>query len=179
MGKKDQLKESDDEFLDSLYQSTQTSTTEHVIYYIQAIVVAAVPVYLYATVYDMSLDEFKILYGVVTLVATYLLGYSYKNTARNVRVELSQERDHLLTNKVVLQEVGKKGKKEDLQKQQDAVTAREAASYSLWTVSAYFLATVLFMSFFIFARATAPYNYALSVSASAALWSVVSMGNTK
>eukprot|EP00211_Chloroparvula_japonica_P009201 CAMPEP_0119131356 /NCGR_PEP_ID=MMETSP1310-20130426/10097_1 /TAXON_ID=464262 /ORGANISM="Genus nov. species nov., Strain RCC2339" /LENGTH=173 /DNA_ID=CAMNT_0007121923 /DNA_START=125 /DNA_END=646 /DNA_ORIENTATION=+ len=173
MGKK-QRRDSDDEFLDSLVQANQSSWSELVVYFVNALLVATVPVYLYVEVFGMACEQYQILYGIVTLATAYVLSYAYKNTAFNVKVELSKEREHLITNKAIQ---GKQTK-EEVKEAQDLVTAREAIAYSLFSVSSYFLACVTLFAFFIFARAPAAYNYIFSLGSAAALWAVVSMGST-
>lgn len=172
---KQQKVDKDDQFLDAIVQANSISTKQQIVFYANAFAVAAVPVYLFSEVFDMPLDTFAVLFVAVTAVATYLLSYAYSHATRNHRIELGRTREDLASD--VVKNAGKKAKKEDLQRLQDEATSAEAAAHSLWTLSAYFLVTVLAMAFFIFARATAPYNYALSVTASAGLWAVVSMAN--
>ncbi len=177
MGKSQDQK--DNEFLDSFVASNQISGKEKALFFLNALFVSAVPVAMYVTVFDMDLFEHAIFFGIVTLFSAFILQFAYSGSAFTRKAKLIAEREHLVTNSVLKSQEGtkKKSKKGEVKSEQERVTSIEASALSVVLTNLYFFASVFVGAFVLFSRASAPYNYVLSVSLSAGFLSVLASPN--
>ena len=166
----------DNEFLDSYVASNQISGKEKALFFLNALLVSAVPVAMYVTVFDMDLFEYGIFFAIVTLFSAFILQFAYSGSAYTRKAKLISEREH---NSVLKGQEGnkKKSKKGDGKSEQERVTSIEASALSVVLTNLYFFAAVFVGAFVLFSRASAPYNYVLSVSLSAGFLSVLASPN--
>ena len=177
MGKSQDQK--DNEFLDSFVANSQASGKEKVLFFVNSLFVTAVPISMYVTVFNMDLFENAIFFGIVTLFSAFILQFAYRSSAQYRKSKMISEREHLVTTSVLKNQEGtkKKSKKGEVKSEQERVTAIEASALSVVLTNLYFFVSVFVGAFVLFSRATAPYNYVLSVSLSAGLVSLLASPN--
>ncbi|EFA82884.1 translocon-associated protein TRAP gamma subunit [Heterostelium album PN500] len=167
----------DDEFA-AFRNESNVSTEQRVVYFINALIVSMVPIYLYHAIFFMSFDTYVIVYGSVTLFAAIVLTFAYNNIYRIKRLKLSAARDHTITmskgNKSV---VDKKAVYAAKKERQSVVTSHEAIALSIMHNNAIFLISTLVFSFVIFKNVPLVYNYITSVSLAAGVTTFLSTGS--
>merc|ERR1739838_513012 len=117
-------------------------------------------------------------FAIVTLVATYLVAFAYKNTkfvlkhkveqavAREVMKQLAEDK-----------KMSKKEKDERVLWKKNEVADSEATTFSLFYNNALFLMMVVVGSFLLFRSFNPTYNYALSTLGSAGIIALFSTGS--
>jgi len=155
------------------------STTDSPLFLAIAVVTAAIPIYLYAFIFDLPLTESLPIFFIVTAIAAYILSLAYKSVAQNIRKKLVSQRDGVVTLKSVMQETGTKGEaaRSLVKKKKDEIfrdVNRESAAHSIFYNNLLFLGFTVVMGTFIFRSTPTALNYVLSVSLSAALLTVTS-----
>ena len=134
------------------------------------LITAAVPVYLYSSIFEMHPQHFGILYAALTLVSAALLSFSYQNIAFQQWVDLSTRRQA---------RVGKSKKGgTGIEKQLKAadLLAAESSSWSILYINVLFIFSVVLLGFFFFGNHLGPYNYALTMLLSSGIVLFVSGG---
>ncbi|GAM18311.1 hypothetical protein SAMD00019534_014860 [Acytostelium subglobosum LB1] len=168
-----------DDELAAFRNESLVSTEQRVVYFINALIVAAVPIYLYHAIFFMSLDAFFVVYASVTLFAAIVLTFAYNNIYRIKRLKLSAARDHTIT----MSKGGKSGNTDKKavysakKERQSVVTSHEAIAQSIMYNNALFLASTLLFSFVIFKNVPLVYNYITSVSLAAGVTTFLSTGS--
>ncbi|KAN0023026.1 hypothetical protein ACTFIU_009109 [Dictyostelium citrinum] len=161
-----------DEF-SAFRHENDVSIEQRIVYFINSLIVALVPVYLYHAIFFMSIDDHMIIYGSVTLFAAIVLTFAYNNIYRMKRLKLSASREHIsIASK---NKGGDKKKIAAAQKEVQAlVTSHEAIAASIMYNNAVFLICVSIFSFIIFKNVPLVYNYIISISLGAGLTSFLS-----
>jgi len=158
--------------------SIHPTNDQRVLYVLTAIITVSVPIYLYQTIFDMPLEDFFFVFGVVTLGSAFILTFAYHNVAYSLKGRLSAARENLFSHSKVASEAPKGEKKKEFVKkrreQQEDFTTKESIAFSILYNNVFFLLSTVVLAFYVFSSASAPYNYVLSVSLSSALLSFVS-----
>jgi hypothetical protein len=84
-----------DDGLDNILQSYQPrkfTMPQAVSYMSLALFLSSLPVYLYLTVYDLSFEDFGLVYIPVTLISAFLLMLAYRNVCISTTASLSNSR---------------------------------------------------------------------------------------
>jgi len=163
------LKDSLEEFVFFEASAGLRPTKEQRLLYIAtALLTTLIPIYLYQTIYDMDLETYAAIFGVVTVFSALIISFAYHNVTYWLKTRLLKERDVLLTKK----KVG--AKKEQL----EVNTVREAMAFAILYNNLFFLLATVSLSFFVFSSTSAPYNYILSVSTAAAFLTFISTTST-
>eukprot|EP01132_Coremiostelium_polycephalum_P005625 gene5625-7000_t len=165
--------EVEDEF--EPYRNEYTvSNDQRALYFINALIVSLVPVYLYHAIFFMTFETYIIVYASVTLFSAIVLTFAYNNIYRIKRLKLAATREHSLTKA----KTASKTKQQLMAKKevQSVVTSREAVAHSIMYNNAIFLVSVLAFSYLIFKNLPLVYNYITSVSMAAGLTAFLSTG---
>eukprot|EP01128_Nolandella_sp_AFSM9_P012327 TRINITY_DN9171_c0_g1_i1.p1 TRINITY_DN9171_c0_g1~~TRINITY_DN9171_c0_g1_i1.p1 ORF type:complete len:188 (+),score=58.63 TRINITY_DN9171_c0_g1_i1:49-564(+) len=160
---------SDNELLDQLAKSKETTSSEYLVYGANGLFVTLVPTYyLYISIFGLSFVSYAPVFVLVSLLSGVLLAISYQNVADSIKQKLLGQLPEPV--------LPKNTKKEDraaaraaINKQHQAVAVKEAMSFSLVYNNLFYLSFLVFLGFFVFKNLAPLYNFTLSVSASAAL----------
>lgn len=122
-----------------------------------------------------------ILFGLVTLIATYGISFAYRNTKFQLKHGFAQEREDAIrkemNNKLANdKKMSRKEKDERILWKKNEVADYEATSYSIFYNNALFLTIFLFASFFLLRSFSPSFNYVLSTGLSVGIIALLSTG---
>ena len=136
--------------------SRNVSTKSSALFYGNAIIVAAIPTWLFWRIHQMEPWNFHIYYVAATLVATYLISFAYRNVRVVLKHKIAQKREDAIIRELA-SKADKKSKKDQddrLLWKKNEVTEFEATSYSIFYNNSLFLIILLVTSFFVFKNFT-------------------------
>merc|ERR1712140_150711 len=81
--------------------SRNVSTKSSALFYGNAFIVSAIPVWLFWRIHQMDLYQSAILFGVMTLVTTYLVSFAYKNVKFMLKHKIAQKRGDAVSREVM------------------------------------------------------------------------------
>jgi len=162
--------------------SRNVSKKSSIIFYMNAFIVSAIPIWLYWRIHMMDPVASAAPFAIVTLVATYLVAFAYKNTKFVLKHKVAQKVEEAVTREVMKQlaedkKMSKKEKDERVLWKKNEVADSEATTFSLFYNNALFLMMVVVGSFLIFRSFNPTYNYALSTLGSAGIIALFSTGS--
>eukprot|EP00343_Euplotes_focardii_P009317 CAMPEP_0205823374 /NCGR_PEP_ID=MMETSP0206-20130828/16249_1 /ASSEMBLY_ACC=CAM_ASM_000279 /TAXON_ID=36767 /ORGANISM="Euplotes focardii, Strain TN1" /LENGTH=150 /DNA_ID=CAMNT_0053120479 /DNA_START=75 /DNA_END=527 /DNA_ORIENTATION=- len=140
------------------------SSGQAMFYFLAAVFVSAVPVYLYWTVFDLT-QAFVPFYAVVTAVSSTLLTMAYKNVTYRENARLSSHRKD--TDSVNHKKLGLSKAQLDFHVKE--ATLKEATTWSFFINNLVFVLLFVFLSFYMLKDLQTNYNYILSTVVSATL----------
>ena len=85
------------------YICSNVSTKSSSLFYGNAFIVSAIPVWLYWRVHSIDIASYAVIFAIGTLVSTWLLAFAYKNTKHILKHKVAVKRE-----KAVTQEMTKK-----------------------------------------------------------------------
>merc|ERR1739842_226683 len=127
------------------------STKSSALFYGNAFIVSAIPVWLYWRVHSIDIASYAVIFAIGTFVSTWLLAFAYKNTS-------------------------KKEKDERILWKKNEVAEYEATTFSIFDNNSLFLALVIISSFYILSGTAAHINYIFSIGLSSGLIALLSTG---
>eukprot|EP00455_Lapot_gusevi_P014434 TRINITY_DN1720_c0_g1_i3.p1 TRINITY_DN1720_c0_g1~~TRINITY_DN1720_c0_g1_i3.p1 ORF type:complete len:177 (-),score=81.68 TRINITY_DN1720_c0_g1_i3:163-693(-) len=134
---------------------------------VSSVVLAALPAYLFATVYELSPKTYALLYVAVSAITIALLNIAYRNmTASSVdRLEAQRKAAHAQTNykKLGYNNVG------EMNAVLQQNTLAEAGAWSFLFANTAFVLCFAFLSFYALSASELVYNYPLSMVISSLL----------
>ena len=77
--------------------SKNDSTKSSALFYGNAFIVSAIPVWLYWRVHSIDIASYAILFAIGTLVSTWLLAFAYKNTKHLLKHKVAVKREAAVT----------------------------------------------------------------------------------
>merc|ERR1712048_1279003 len=152
-------------------------------YSVNAFIVTLLPVYLYRSVVGMSLPEYGLYYLAVSAASTFILSSGYHNLTFWAKRGLDRQREDKLNLKKVTElkqnnkdlQGSTKEVLKQLKEEQSLNSTTEALAFSLAYSNILYLLLVVVLGFFLFGRVPAPFNYIITVLASAGIvntWAV-------
>ncbi|KDR24422.1 Translocon-associated protein subunit gamma, partial [Zootermopsis nevadensis] len=141
--------------------SRNVSTKSSALFYGNAFIVSAIPIWLFWRIHMIDLYSSVISFIAVTLASTYLVALAYKNTKFVLKHKVAVKREEAVTREMTrkLAEDKKMSKKEKDERYDGAeglilwkkneVADYEATTFSIFYNNALFLALVIFCSFYI------------------------------
>merc|ERR1712232_207593 len=144
------------------------------VYFPAALLLAAVPLYLYHSIFSVDLFSNIFLFVVVTVFSAAIISLAYHNVAYWLKCRLNPQRASVITTASVKGATNKKEAMGYRRKKQSQVTDRESMAFSILYNNALFLLLVIILGNFFFGSISGPYNYVLSVSFAAAALSFAS-----
>ncbi|XP_074113787.1 translocon-associated protein subunit gamma [Cotesia typhae] len=162
--------------------SRNVSTKSSALFYGNAFIVSAIPIWLFWRIHLIDLYSNAISFVLVTLISTYLMSLAYKNTKFILKHKIAVKREDAVTrdmSKTLAEDkkMSKKEKDERILWKKNEVADYEATTFSLFYNNALFLAVVIFTSFYILKTFTPAFNYILSVGGTSALLALLSTGS--
>ncbi|KYQ92224.1 translocon-associated protein TRAP gamma subunit [Tieghemostelium lacteum] len=155
------------------------SVEQKIVYFINGLFVSLIPVYLFHSIYSLTLESYIIVYASVTLFSALVLSFAYNNIYRLKKLKLSTTRDHLLSaSKTKVQSGYDKKKVLAAKKESQAlVTSHEAIAMSIMYNNALFIVSTLVFSFVIFKSVPLVYNFIASVAMASGVTAFLSTGS--
>ncbi|KMQ88864.1 translocon-associated protein subunit gamma-like protein [Lasius niger] len=142
--------------------SRNVSTKSSALFYGNAFIVSAIPIF--------------------TLASTYALALAYKNTKFILKHKIAVKREDAVTKEISRKlaedkKMSKKEKDERILWKKNEVADYEATTFSIFYNNALFLAFVIVSSFYILKTFTPAVNYILSVGVTSAVLALLSTGS--
>ncbi|XP_069329155.1 translocon-associated protein subunit gamma isoform X1 [Eulemur rufifrons] len=177
--------------------SRNLSAKSSALFFGNAFIVSAIPIWLYWRIWHMDLIQSAVLYSVMTLVSTYLVAFAYKNVKFVLKHKVAQKREDAVSKEVTRKlseadnrKMSRKEKDErfdslfkvfEIKKgilwKKNEVADYEATTFSIFYNNTLFLVLVIVASFFILKNFNPTVNYILSISASSGLIALLSTGS--
>ncbi|KAM7351626.1 translocon-associated protein subunit gamma [Lucilia sericata] len=148
--------------------SRNVSTKSSALFYGNAFIVSAVPIWLFWRVHSMDLLSSAIFFILMTGASTYLMAMAYKNVKFQLKHKIAVRREGAVTREVNRQmgddkKVTRKEKEERILWKKNEVADYEATTYSIFYNNALFLAITIFISFFLLKNSAPLVNYIFSI----------------
>jgi len=161
--------------------SKNVSTKNSALFYGNAAIVSALPIWLFWRIQQLDPVSNAIVYAAVTCVATYLMAMAYSKVHFVMKHKFAQKRETAI-NKEVNQEMGDKKVSKDERDERilwkkNEVAQYEATNYSIFYNNAIFISLVIFFGFYFFRSFNPSFNYILSVGGSAGIVAFLSTGS--
>uniref|UniRef100_T1H1R6 Translocon-associated protein subunit gamma n=1 Tax=Megaselia scalaris TaxID=36166 RepID=T1H1R6_MEGSC len=135
--------------------SQNLSTKSSAIFYANALIVSALPIWLYWRIHNMDLISSAIFFVTLTAVSTYFLAMAYKNTKFSLKYKIASKREDAVTREVMRaladdKKMSKKEKDERVLWKKNEVADYESTTFAIFYNNALYLAIIIFLSFFLF-----------------------------
>merc|ERR1712136_107284 len=133
-----------------------------VIFYIHAVFVSAIPIWLFSRIHQMDLTENVVLFAVGTLISSYLVSVAYKNNKFQMKHKIAQKRGDGIA-------------AEMFSKMSEAESMQLAVFFS----NSMFIILLIILSFFFFKNYSALPNYAISMLGASGITALLSTSSNK
>merc|ERR1712152_16887 len=148
------------------------STRSSALFYGNAFIVSAIPVWLYWRIHSIDIASYAVIFAIGTLVSTWLLAFAYKNTKHILKHKVALKREGAVTKEMTKKladdkKISKKEKDERILWKKNEVAEYEATTFSIFYNNALFLAILIICSFYIFKTFTPVVNYVGAMSMAA------------
>lgn len=162
--------------------SRNVSTKSSALFYGNAFIVSAVPIWLFWRIHMIDIVSTLILFVIVTALSTYLLAMAYRNTKFTLKHKIAVRREEAIAreiNKKLSEDkkMSKKEKDERILWKKNEVADFEATTFSIFYNNALYLAIIIFASFYLLRSFSPAVNYTISISTTAGLLALLSTGS--
>merc|ERR1711915_623621 len=157
------------------------STKSSALFYGNAFIVSAIPVWLYWRIHSIDIASYAVIFAIGTLVSTWLLAFAYKNTKHILKHKVAVKREGAVTKEMTKKladdkKISKEEKDERILWKKNEVAEYESTTFSIFYNNALFLALVIIASFYILSGTSPHVNYILSIGLSSGLIALLSTG---
>ena len=153
--------------------SRNVSIKSSALFYGNAAIVAAVPIWLYWRIHQMEPVDFYPYFLLATVLAAYLISFSYKNVKFVLKHKVAQKRENAIQREIANDKSSDKKNKKELEDRalwkKNEVAEFESTTYSIFYNNSLFLLILLVTSFLVFKNFQPQFNYLLSMGLSAGL----------
>ncbi|KAK7080078.1 SWI/SNF and RSC complex subunit Ssr3 [Halocaridina rubra] len=154
--------------------SRNVSKKSLIIFHFNALIVSAIPIWLYWRIHMMEPLSSAVIFIVVTAVATYLVAMAYMNTKFVLKHKVAQKVEEAVSREVMKKlkddkNMSKKEKDERILWKKNEVAESEATTFSLFYNNALFLMLVVVGSFMVFKSWAPTSNYVCSTLGAAGI----------
>ncbi|XP_054160928.1 translocon-associated protein subunit gamma-like [Oppia nitens] len=162
--------------------SRNVSTKSSALFYGNAFIVSAIPIWLFWRIHQMDLYQSIAVFVLVSVVTTWLVSFAYKNIKFVLKHKIAQKREEAVAKEVMKgiaddKKMTKKEKDERVLWKKNEVADYEATTFAIFYNNALFLALVVFLSFYILRSFSPTVNYLISVTGSGAMLALFSTGS--
>ncbi|XP_022901298.1 translocon-associated protein subunit gamma [Onthophagus taurus] len=162
--------------------SRNVSTKSSALFYGNAFIVSAVPIWLFWRIHMIDIFTSLILFCVVTAISMYLLAMAYRNTKYILKHKIAVKREDAVTREMTKKlsedkKMSNKEKNERILWKKNEVADFEATTFSIFYNNALYLAIVIFASFYLFRSLSPAVNYTVSIGAASGLLALFSTGS--
>jgi len=161
--------------------SRNVSTKSNALFYGNAFIVSAIPIWLFWRIHLMDIISSSPIFLVVTLASTWMMAFAYRNTKFSLKHKVAVKREEAVTlemNKRLADDkkMSKKEKDERILWKKNEVADYESTTFSIFYNNALFLAIVIFASFYVLRSFSPTSNYITSVGLASGLLALISTG---
>ncbi|GAB6023096.1 SWI/SNF and RSC complex subunit Ssr3 [Chamberlinius hualienensis] len=162
--------------------SRNVTTKSSALFYGNAFIVSAIPIWLFWRIHQMDLYGAVILLAVMTLASTWLVAFAYKNVKFVLKHKIALKREDAVAKDVMKtltdqKKMSKKEKDERVLWKKNEVADYEATTFSIFYNNALFLMFVILASFYFLRSFSPAINYALSIGMAGGLLALLSTGS--
>lgn len=162
--------------------SRNVSTKSSALFYGNALIVSAVPIWLFWRIHMIDIFSSLLLFVLVTGASTYLLAMAYKNTKFTLKHKIAIKREEAITREVTKKlnddkKMNNKEKDERILWKRNEVADFEATTFAIFYNNALYLTIIIFASFYLLHSFTPAINYAVSIGTTAGLLALLSTGS--
>ncbi|CAN7943748.1 unnamed protein product [Ixodes pacificus] len=143
--------------------SRNVSTKSSALFYGNAFIVSAIPIWLFWRIHQMDLYQSAIVFAVMTLLCTWLIAFAYKSVKFVLKHKVAPKREDAVSREIMKKlsddkKMSKKEKDERILWKKNEVADYEATTFSIFYNNALFLTLIIVTSFYIL-RAFSPMVY--------------------
>ena len=162
--------------------SRRVSAKSSALFYGNAFIVSAVPIWLYWRVHHLDPASSALLFAVVTLASTWLLAFAYKNTKHLLKHRVAVKREVAVTKEMSKKldsdkKISRKEKDERILWKKNEVAEYESTTFSIFFNNALFLACLILFSFYILKGFSPAVNYVCSMTLAGGIVALLSTGS--
>ncbi|KAK3101473.1 hypothetical protein FSP39_003856 [Pinctada imbricata] len=159
--------------------SRNVSTKSSALFYGNALIVSAIPIWIFWRIHQMDLYQSGILFAVGTIISTYLVAMAYKNVKFVLKHKIAQKRESAVTaemNKKFADDkkMTKKEKDERILWKKNEVADYEATTFAIFYNNALYLVLLIVASFYLLKSTNPTVNYLMSVGIASGLLALFS-----
>merc|ERR1719318_690369 len=160
--------------------SRNVSTKSSALFYGNAFIVSAIPMWLFWRIHQMDPQQTytMVLFGVMTLVSTYLISVAYKNVKFLLKHKIALKREEAVSREVMKKvsddkRMSKKEKDERILWKKNEVADYEATTFSIFYNNSLYLVLIIMCSFYVLKSFSPSVNYLISVIGGSSLLAVL------
>lgn len=166
--------------------SRNVSTKSQALFYGNALMVVSLPLWLFWKVHLMDPMTYAVLFGVGTLIAAYLIAFTYKNTKFTLKHKIAQKLEGPLSKQVNAElEANPETKRQSRKEKDDRVLWKknnvadtQATTFSIFYTNALYLFVIIVLSFYALPRSFTPaVNFTVSTAIASGLVALFSTGS--
>merc|ERR1712154_686629 len=159
--------------------SRNVSTKSSALFYGNALIVSAIPIWLFWRIHQLDLYQSAIVFVLGTLISTYLVAMAYKNVKFILKHKVAVKREDAVAQEVMKKladdkKMTKKEKDERILWKKNEVADYEATTFSIFYNNALYLVLLIVSSFYVLKNFNPLLNYGFSVAAAAGLLALFS-----
>merc|ERR1711971_299832 len=164
--------------------SRRVSAKSSALFYGNAFIVSAIPIWLYWRIHAVDPASTAIILALVTIASTWLVAFSYRNTKHVIKHKVAVKREAAVTRDMNREldagdkKISRKEKDERILWKKNEVAEYEATTFSIFYNNALFLAILIICSFYIFKTFTPVVNYVGAMSLAAGVVALLSTAST-
>ncbi|BFZ23037.1 unnamed protein product [Candidula unifasciata] len=159
--------------------SRNVSTKSSALFYGNAFIVSAIPVWLFWRIHQMDLYQSAIIFAIGTIISTYLVAMAYRNLKFILKHKIAVKREDAVAKETLKKfaddkRMTKKEKDERVLWKKNEIADYEATTFSIFYNNALYLALLIVSSFFVLKNFNPVVNYSLAVGSAAGLLALFS-----
>ncbi|KAK3582818.1 hypothetical protein CHS0354_035757 [Potamilus streckersoni] len=159
--------------------SRNVSTKSSALFYGNALIVSAIPIWLFWRIHQMDLYQSGIIFVIGTIISTYLVSFAYKNVKFVLKHKVAQKREEAVSREMMKKladdkKMNKKEKDERILWKKNEVADYEATTFAIFYNNALYLVLLIIASFYILKNFNPNINYILSVGTACGLLALFS-----
>ncbi|KAI8795851.1 translocon-associated protein subunit gamma-like [Biomphalaria glabrata] len=159
--------------------SRNVSTKSSALFYGNALIVSAIPMWLFWRIHQMDLYQSAIVFILGTFISTYLVAYAYRNVKFILKHKIALKREDAVAKEMMKKladdkKMTKKEKDERVLWKKNEVADYEATTFSIFYNNALYLVLLIVASFFLLKNFNPVVNYSFSVGSAAGLLALFS-----
>ncbi|KAF8764398.1 translocon-associated protein subunit gamma-like [Argiope bruennichi] len=163
--------------------SRNVSTKSSALFYGNAFIVSAIPLWLFWRIHQMDPYQSGILFAVMTLISTWLVAFAYKNVKFVLKHKIAVKREEAVSRDVMKtladdKKMSKKEKDERILWKKNEVADYEATTFSIFYNNALYLMLIIILSFYCLRSFGPSINYVASVGAAGGLLALFSTSSS-
>ncbi|XP_035210001.1 translocon-associated protein subunit gamma-like [Stegodyphus dumicola] len=163
--------------------SRNVSTKSSALFYGNAFIVSAIPLWLFWRIHQMDPYQSAFLFAVVTLISTWLVAFAYKNVKFVLKHKIAVKREEAVSRDIMRtladdKKMSKKEKDERILWKKNEVADYEATTFSIFYNNALYLMLIILLSFYFLRSFASSINYVVSVGAAGGLLALFSTSSS-